>query len=655
VQTFEPIRLDQAKGGKPKLRAGGVYLIAGGLGDIGLALAEYLAQTVQAKLVLIGSSSFPERNQWSQWLETHDQKDSISQKIIKVQGLEESGSEVLVKRADIANLEQMQAAITQASERFGEIHGVIYAAEITGENAQKVVQETSQNDCQWQFQAKVYGLLVLEKVLQGRPLDFYCLVSSLASVLGGLGYVAYSAANLFIDAFAHKQNQTNPVPWISINWDRWQFGENEEENQVNRTTLAGLFITPKEGKEAFQRILTRSNITQVVVSTGDLQARSEQWLKLEDSSSRNLEEELAQGSISQTLHSRPNLWNDYVPPRTEIEHTLAQIWQQILAIEQVGIHDDFFELGGHSLLAIHLMAKIKQQLGQNLQLSHLFQGATISNLANLLRQQNNDQTSSPLVAIQPHGSKPPLFFVHPIGGNILCYYELSRYLGSEQPFYGLQSPGLNGECEPYTRVEDMAAHYIESLLIIQPRGPYLLGGWSMGGFVALEMAQQLQRQGDKVALLAILDSPDPVSRSGIDDDDFGRVLSKIAMDDEFSVGRTLSGSLSKPLNHLLKQAGVFHLLNSSFEFQQNSYFVKVFKSNLIALLSYVPQVYSNRIIYFQAEDTVANNSHSLTLGWDQISSEPIEIVVVPGSHQTMVTNSHVRVLAERLKLYLGQI
>jgi acyl transferase domain-containing protein len=662
VQTFEPIRLEQAKGGKPKLRTGGVYLIAGGLGDIGLALAEYLAQTVEAKLVLIGSSSFPERNQWSQWLETHDQKDSISNKIRKVQALEESGSEVLVKRADIANLEQMQAAITQASERFGEIHGVIQAAEITGENTQKVVQETSQNDCQWQFKAKVYGLLVLEQVLQGKPLDFYCSVSSLASVLGGLGYVAYSAANLFIDAFAHKQNQTNPVPWIGINWDRWQFEENEAQNQANRTTLAGLFITPKEGKEAFQRILTRSNITQVVVSTGDLQARSEQWLKLEDSSSRNLEEELAPGSISQTLHSRPNLWNDYVPPRSDIEHTLAQIWQQILGIEQVGIHDDFFELGGHSLLAIHLMAKIKQQLGQNLQLSHLFQGATISNLAKLLRQQTNDQTSSPLVAIQPHGSKPPLFFVHPIGGNILCYYELSRHLGSEQPFYGLQSPGLNGECEPYTRIEDMASRYIEALRLVQPEGFYFLGGWSMGGVVAFEMAQQLQRQGHEVALLAMLDSPAPVVSNqprDIDDYDDARMLVNFAIDMARSAGKNLSGSVEElqelqpeeKLNYFLKQARMANLVPQDFELQQLRCLLQVFKSNVQALRSYIPQAYPNQIIYFQASDEASDDFNNPALTWDKISGKPIKTITIPGNHYTIVTKPHIQVLAEQLNFH----
>lgn len=661
VQTFEPIRLDEAKGDKPMLRAGGVYLITGGLGDIGLALAEYLAQTVQAKLVLIEPLNFPERNQWSQWIESHDQKDSISDQIRKVQALEELGNEVLVTRANIANLEQMQAVITQAHECFGNIHGVIHAAGIIGENAQSIIQETSQDDCQRQFQSKVYGLFVLEKVLRGRPLDFYCLISSLTSVLGGLGYIAYSATNLFMDAFAHKQNQNNPIPWISINWDRWQFGDNENRSQVNRTTLAGLFITPKEGSEAFQRILTRSDITQIVVSTGDLQFRSEQWLRLEHSSGRNLEEELASGNISQTLHSRPNLWNDYVPPRTDVERTLAQIWQQVLSIEQVGIHDDFFELGGHSLLAIHLMTKIKQQLGQNLKLSHLFQGATISNLANRLHQKTDDHGWSPLVAIQPHGSKPPLFFIHPIGGNVLSYYELSRHLGVEQPFYGLQAMGLDGEYEPHTRMEDMASCYIEALRVVQPEGPYFLGGWSMGGVVAFEMAQQLQKQGHQVALLVMIDSPVPVVRK--DDDNDVRMLVSFAIDMARSAGQILSGSVEElqelrpenRLNYFLKQAKLSNLVPQDFEMQQLHYLFKVFKSNVKALRNYIPKAYLNRMIYFEASDKSSNDFNESALTWEEISEKSIETITLPGDHYTIISKSHIQVLAEQLNLHLSKV
>ncbi|MBW4592783.1 MAG: SDR family oxidoreductase [Brasilonema angustatum HA4187-MV1] len=671
VQTFEPVRLEEASMSTSRLRKGGVYLITEGLGNIGLILAEYLAQTVQAKLVLIGHNGLPEKDEWFEWLATHNDQDEMSHKIRKVQALEKLGAEVLVLSADVTNFEQMQRAIAFVTNHFGNIHGVIYAAEIVNDNSNKSIQEISQTDCQCQFQSKANGLFVLEKVLQGRGLDFYLLISSLSSILGGLGYAAYSAANILVDTFAHKQNQTNPVPWMSVNWDRWQLGE-EEQNTANRTTLAGLFITPEEGIKAFQCILTSDKITQVVVSTGDLQARFDQWLKLESlgdieqtSSAGDTKEELASTSLARILHPRPNLGNDYVAPRTHVEETLADIWREILCIEQIGIHDDFFELGGHSLLAVHLMAKIKKQLGQNIQLSALFQGATIKHLASILHEQANNQTSSPLVAIQPQGSKPPLFFVHPVGGNILCYYELSRHLGSEQPFYGLQALGLNGECQPYTRIEDMATQYIKALREIQPNGPYFLGGWSMGGVVAFEMAQQLLRYGDQVAMLAMLDSPAPVKSeqtTEIDDYDDVKILVDFAIDMAKSAGKNLSGSLEElqkltldeQLNYFLEQARIANLLPLDFELQQLHCLLKVFKSNVLALQSYAPQVFPNRMIYFQASDEVSNDFHNPTLFWGGLSRKPVEIITIPSNHYTIITKPHIQVVVEPLKFFINQ-
>ncbi|MBP5972976.1 SDR family oxidoreductase [Brasilonema sp. CT11] len=675
VQTFEKVRLEEAKGKTSRLRKGGVYLITEGLGNIGLILAEYLAQTVQAKLVLIGQKNLPEKDEWSHWLATHDHQDEITRKIRKVQALEELGAEVLVLNADVTNFEQMERAIAFVTEYFGNIHGVIYAADIVGDNSNKnsnkSIQEISQTDCQYQFKSKAHGLFLLEKVLQGRGLDFYLLISSLSSILGGLGYAAYSAANIFVDTFAHKQNQKNPVPWMSVNYDRWQL--EEEQNTANRTTLAELFITPQEGIKAFQRILKSDKITQVVLSTGDLQARFDQWLKLKSlgeieqtSSARDTKEELASTSLGRILHPRPNLGNNYVAPRTHVEETLADMWREILCIEQVGVHDDFFELGGHSLLAVHLMAKIKKQLGQNIQLSALFQGPTIKHLASILHEQANNQTSSGLVAIQPQGSKPPLFFVHPVGGNILCYYELSRHLGSEQPFYGLQALGLNGECEPYTRIEDMATQYIKALRDIQPNGPYFLGGWSMGGVVAFEMAQQLLRHGDQVAMLAMLDSPAPVKSeqtAEIDDYDDVKILVDFAIDMAKSAGKNLSGSveelqgltLDEQLNYFLKQARIANLLPLDFELQQLRCLLKVFKSNVLALQSYAPQVYPNQIIYFHASEEVSNNFENPTLFWGELSGAPVEIITIPSNHYTIITRPHIQVVVEQLNLFINLI
>ena len=188
------------------------------------------------KLVLTGRSPLPARENWQQWLETHDDQDDVSRKIRKVQSIEEMGAEVLVLRADVAQEEEMQGVITKTYTRFGRLHGVIHAAGIV--RVGTTIREAGRTECEEQFQSKAHGLSVLGKVLQGRALDFCLLTSSLSSVLGGLGYGPYSAANLFMDAFAQKANRTTDVPWISVNWDGWLFRDE---------TAAELAMTPKEG------------------------------------------------------------------------------------------------------------------------------------------------------------------------------------------------------------------------------------------------------------------------------------------------------------------------------------------------------------------------------------------------------------------------
>jgi acyl carrier protein len=215
----------------------------------------------------------------------------------------------------------------------------------------------------------------LEKVLHGKELDFYLMFSSLSSILGGLGFVAYSAANLFMDAFAHKYNQTKFIPWISVNWDGWQFREGKERNTAVGATLAELAILPKEGMRAFQRVLSMA--PQVVVSTSDLQPRIDQWIKLE--SLRDTKHSPLGDPVA--LHARPNLHNIYVAPRSEVEQIVADAWAALLGIEQVGIHDNFFELGGHSLLAIQLISRLRDTFHVDLSVHSLFDAPTVAELA----------------------------------------------------------------------------------------------------------------------------------------------------------------------------------------------------------------------------------------------------------------------------------
>ena len=196
--------------------------------------------------------------------------------------------------------------------------------------------------------------------------------------------------------------------------------------------------------------------------------------------------------------SRRDLESTYLAPRDNLERQLANIWEKILDVKTVGVEDSFFELGGHSLLAVRLFAQIENRFGKRLPLAALFQAPTIEQLANVLRETAAAKSWSSLVAIQPHGSKPPLYCIHAAGANVLIYRPLSRHLGMDQPVYALQARGLDGQQQPFLHVEDMAAHYIREVRAFQPEGPYDLLGASFGGLVIFEMAHQLRAQGQQV-------------------------------------------------------------------------------------------------------------------------------------------------------------
>ncbi|MDZ8084255.1 MAG: SDR family oxidoreductase [Nostoc sp. DedQUE12b] len=384
IQTFEPLPLDDRIAGKTKLREGGVYLITGGLGGIGLVLAEHLAKTLQAKLILIGRRGLPERSEWEQWLETHDSQDSISRQIQKVRSLEELGAEVEVKSADVTNSEQMQAVITQAFQKFGQINGVIHAAGIAGGG---VTQLKTRDIATNVLAPKVKGTLILEEVLKNINLDFLVLCSSGTSILGEFGQIDYCAANAFLDAYAYSYTSTSGQLTVSISWDVWQEVGLAVETVLpdkikqERDKILKKGILPQEGIDAFNRIL-QNRLPHIIVSTQDFptlikQNNSPQYLQEQLTL---LESKLSSVNLSKANHPRPNLGNDYIAPENEIEQMLADIWQEILGIDKIGIHDNFFELGGNSINTIQIAAKANQA-GLKLTSQQFFHYQTIAELA----------------------------------------------------------------------------------------------------------------------------------------------------------------------------------------------------------------------------------------------------------------------------------
>ncbi len=393
VQVFEPIYLEKSStNNKTQLRQQGVYLITGGLGGVGLELSKYLAQKIQAKLILIGRSELPLREDWNQWLASNDISDATSIKIKQIQELETLGAEVFVLSADVTNYEQMQQVIYQSIERFGEINGVIHAAAFTDIDIE-LIQNKSLSKRRNIADPKIKGTLVLHNLLKNINLDFWVLISSLSSVLGGLGDVDYCAANNFLDTFAHFNTRQNHQFTVAINWDAWKevgmavkSDISDEFKKLRRETIENGMLST-EAIDAFDRILGIS-LSQVIVSTRNLQLlidKNNISLNHPNSKSDNHNQSF------HIRHSRNLQESTYVAPRNEVEQKIANVWKELLGFEKVGINDNFLDLGGNSLMATQMISQLRKYYQVELSLSVVFEAPTISELAlaiedNILRE-----------------------------------------------------------------------------------------------------------------------------------------------------------------------------------------------------------------------------------------------------------------------------
>lgn len=395
VQDFKPLRLRREARSSGLIREGEVYLISGGLVGIGMALAMSVAQMSHVKLALIDELSLPEKDRWPGWLASHEEQDAVSLSIRNLQKLEGLGAEVFVVNANLAETDQMESAITAVLNQFGRIDGTIYAGGGIGEETLAPVGELSLAEYRRQFGHKRKALMVLENILERTRPRFCLMASSLSSVLGGRGYAAYAASNLFADAVALSRNKTSHVPRRIIGFDAWQFDEQKDGPWLSAPGLAQVAMTLQEGIEAVQQILYADEADQVIISTVDLSERIDQWLKAEP---QTVAADQDASETSSRLHPRPKLDCLYVAPAGEMEHRIADIWQKALGIKQVGVHDNFFDLGGDSLAAIQVISQLKRALGMDIPVVSLYERLTIKSLVELLNVEQGTDAPDDLLA-----------------------------------------------------------------------------------------------------------------------------------------------------------------------------------------------------------------------------------------------------------------
>jgi NAD(P)-dependent dehydrogenase (short-subunit alcohol dehydrogenase family)/acyl carrier protein len=371
-------------------------MITGGLGDLGLEIAKALFATCKAKLVLLSRSALPDRALWQQILSERDNRDSDVRRILGIQFLESSGAEIMIVNADVADLSQMQLGVAQALARFGAINGVVHAAGVAGIGPMGI---KTQDELQAVLAPKVLGTMVLEQALSGQSLDFLILFSSIGALGGGLGQVAYTAANAFLDAYAQCSRLPGARRTISINWDSWrEIGmavntalpealQGERKEQLEHALDTG------EALDAFLRIAAGA-FRQVIVTKRSMDSAFAPVEIVPTEPARN-----ANGSSPAPQraapHPRPALRQTYVAPGTAAEQVIAEIWQTFLRIDQIGVHDDFFELGGHSLLALQMLPRIRAKFQVDLSPRDVWAAPTVAGMALLIEDKLISEFESP--------------------------------------------------------------------------------------------------------------------------------------------------------------------------------------------------------------------------------------------------------------------
>ena len=639
----------------PCLRTQGVYLITGGLGGIGLTLAAYLATTAQARLILVQRSPLLSRDQWQQWLATHPPDNPTCVKIQAIQQMEAAGAKVLIVAADITNETSLQQAFQTGIAQFGEVHGVLHCAGSTDFAGE--IQNRSRADTDSILATQIQGTIALDRALRGNSLDFMIVSSSLSTILYKtlFSQVGYGAANEFLNAFSiYKtlQDRTsrntklqNKTVTIAINWADWQevgmaASPSHQRLRVENQSDWLLGLTPTEGQQIFERILAAA-YPQVAVSPQDLPrllAQQAGWSRDQLMEMLGLKMPLLALPLPVTIAPAPP--SSSAPANKPVAQPT------------------------HSATPILLTASLSS-LGLN----------PLRTATNPVPPPSPTSGSANLLCLNPGTNKQqtPLFLVHPIGGTVACYAPLLQALQLDRPVYGLRSAGLEGETVPLKNLRQMATHYIDAIQTVQPQGSYLLGGWSMGGVIAYEIAYQLNQRGKSVQGLILIDSPAPVIAQA--PPELPEQLQGFCRSLGFSWKQAQQAIKALPpnfqsdaiaLQHLLERGKQLGIFPPMLDLKTILPFWQVFESNVQALYPYKAKPYPSTLqtLLVQARDaehksllvarSIRVTDRQTEEQWKQLV-EALQYTLVPGDHYSMIGDGFVNAIARTMLEFLSTL
>lgn len=649
-ESYELIGLstDPQKG--HRLKEKGVYLVTGGFGGMGFALAEHLAQIVKARLILVDILDYPTKESRDHWLTGSERAEDIRLKKQRIKELEKSGAAIDIHDADISNYDRMKKVIAKSEKRFGKINGVIHTAGII--DYAGIIQNRTREKTEEILAPKVRGTLILDELLKDHKLDFMVFFSSIGNILYRLkfGEVGSSAGHEFLDAFAYYKLNEDTFA-VTIDWNYWS-GKGMAARAADKKYEDLLSISPSEGITVFDRILNH-NLSRVIISPRDLGS----MIDYVNSSKKAVET----AKIPDSVYDRPDLDTVYVPPSNETEQAIASAWRKLFGIKEIGIEDDFFDLGGDSLMATTMTLQLQREMDVRIPLVEVFNQPTIKKLAKYIRSEedkNSDNTVEQLVMLKKGPDDAPhFFFIHDGTGEINSYIDLCNHLQDDFNYWGIESGRVDHLSPQNVRFEDVARNYVKTIQSVQPRGPYYLGGWCTGGLLAFEVARQLEQLAQEIKFLAIIDTPPPQHNPDIKEFSFDTEYSllttvfpidglKEIISDIHDIDQIWSTAVAylEKTNYdteVFKKKFPEFLTNGIPNFKRISFrklltYINSARTYLLAEEFYLPGEKNNFKTYlFSARESHLRDKDN-KLNWGDYSNKPVKTIEVAGNHYSVL-------------------
>jgi len=684
-------------GASPRWRTDGAYLITGGLGGLGLEVARWMAGEGVRRLVLLGRTQLPPRAGWTR----ADPASRAGRQIAAVRELEATGVAIHLAPVDVADEAQLAAFLEGWScEGWPPIRGVIHAAGVLDD---RTVLQLDAAALAAVFRAKVLGGWLLHRLMGEASLDHFVLFSSAAGLLGSAGQAHYAAANAFLDALAHHRRAAGK-PAASFDWGPWaavgMAARGDGEESLARRGLTGLGT--EEGLEMLGRLLD-GGPAQIGIVSIDWQRLFAAYPAYREAPflrelAREAEAAAAAGAGTAASAGRGNAGAEIraAAPAERLPRLVALLVEQVARVVGVpGVRLDLERplgsLGIDSLMAAELKNRIEGELGVTVPIVRLLEGPSLTGLAAMLLDvvESGGVAGGPgepsaarplLVALRREGARPPFFCIHPGALDVGCYDGLVRCLGEDQPFYVLQPWELDNyrglgeeDAESQGQAPSLlvaADRCAAALRTVQARGPFRLGGWSMGGLVAWRVAQRLRDQGEEVARLVLFDSPaPPLAGEAPADYDDGELLPMFARYLGARHGRQLplgagdlaAADFASRLGLLLRLARDAGVVPPDCGASQLAELLRLYKHGL---LRSVRQLWTLRgepipypVTFFRAGEVLAAYADLFpdpAAQWGKLAAATVEIHDMPGDHYAFFLPSHLPELAQRLARSLAE-